>query len=984
MTPVAAFTIPLLLAALAVAGLGLLALGAMLLRTHARLRASRAELLGSEHRLLLALDGAGHGVWDWDGRAGKVFYSRRWKEMLGYREDEIADDPEEWTSRLHPEDRPTALRRTGQHGKGVMPLYSSIYRLRAKDGSWRWILGQGVALDRDAQGRALRTIGTHTDITQWREAELAQKTTQQELWLAAQVVRDAAYGIISTGLDGKITDVNPAAEGLLGWSAAELVGEQLPALCLVETELEARATELADSLGRPIKADFDVFSAAALRFGRDTHEWTLRRRDGRLLPVLVSITALRDEQDQPIGFVANLADVSKQRESADALRSERNRVQHYLDSVHALILSLDASGRVTLVNRFACRLLGFEEQELIGQNWFTTCLPVGETANLARTAFTKVMQGNEGEVQYVEGQVRCASGEHRLIGWHNSSMRDEDGQLSGILVAGNDITERRALEEARAKAVAEASRLAELKSAFLANMSHEIRTPLHALLGLARMGQQSEPRRPHTELCARVEEAGQHLLGVINDVLDLSKLEAGKLRIDPTAFRLSDQVSQAAALVQPQAQAKHLALAVNLSPDLPDWVYGDALRLGQILINLLGNAVKFTEQGHVVLDVAPEGDQICFSVRDTGVGIGAENLERLFSPFEQADISSARRYGGSGLGLAISRNLAQMMGGDIRAHSRPGVGSRFDLSLPLPERSAAAPAVAGLKEAPAAPLRRLDGLNLLVVDDVEVNRMIVEDMLMQAGASALSVASGQAAIDAVAASTATFDAVLMDIQMPGMDGYEATGGIHALQPQLPVIGLTAYAQESEHERALAVGMCSRLTKPLAAGVLVDELLRLLEGQSEPHTQPGRGESEPAPVPALDSHSRRDRDAEQDGESIIDWAALEARFVDSPGFIDPLLETALRSIGDAPDALRALAAEGDLEGFYQRAHAVKGLAGNLHAGLVYQVADEVCNLAHRGERSALERGDELSAKLELLLAAIECRSQSEGAAPSSPG
>jgi CheY-like chemotaxis protein/HPt (histidine-containing phosphotransfer) domain-containing protein len=424
------------------------------------------------------------------------------------------------------------------------------------------------------------------------------------------------------------------------------------------------------------------------------------------------------------------------------------------------------------------------------------------------------------------------------------------------------------------------------------------------------------------------------------------------------------------------------------------------LRLGQILINLLGNAVKFTERGRIVLEVARAGDQIAFSVIDSGVGIAEDDLARLFTPFEQIDPSSSRSHGGSGLGLAISRNLAQMMGGTLAATSEPGVGSRFELRLPLPARSAPlAPAVpAAASERSAA---RLVGLHLLVVDDVEVNRLIVEDLLAQEGASAVSVADGASAVAAACAADAAFDAVLMDIQMPGMDGYEAARLIRAQRPSLPVIGLTAHAMADDSGTEGASALAARLPKPLESERLVAELSRLGgadgDGSDASHPRPaarerlasagaaGAGGSAAEQVRAGATAAVGQAEAENAASaSVIDWAALEARFAASPGFVARVIDTALRSAADAPAELRRLAADGDLDGFYRSSHGIKGLAGNLSAESLYQLADELCEAAQRGDRSVLARGEGFAVEVERLLRALADRRQSRGDGEGSPG
>ena len=369
----------------------------------------------------------------------------------------------------------------------------------------------------------------------------------------------------------------------------------------------------------------------------------------------------------------------------------------------------------------------------------------------------------------------------------------------------------------------EAERLARTKSEFLANMSHEIRTPLNAVLGLARIGARDSALHATQETFVRILDAGEHLLGVINDILDISRIDAGKLTVEALPFQLPAVVGNASSFVVGAAKQKGLVCKVEQAHDLPEWVAGDAQRLQQILVNLLSNAVKFTERGEVWLSVTRQRDDTCFEVVDSGIGMTGEQVDRIFAPFEQADSSTTRRYGGTGLGLAISRNLAHLMGGEITVTSTPGAGSRFTLHLRLPATEPPLSEPAG-EGAPTG--RRLAGLRMLAAEDVEINRLILEDLLVHEGADVVFAEHGRLAIERLKeAGVAAFDVVLMDVQMPVMDGFEATRRVLELAPGLPVIGLTAHALAEERQRCLAAGMVEHVSKPIDADELVDAILR---------------------------------------------------------------------------------------------------------------------------------------------------------------
>jgi signal transduction histidine kinase/ActR/RegA family two-component response regulator len=391
-----------------------------------------------------------------------------------------------------------------------------------------------------------------------------------------------------------------------------------------------------------------------------------------------------------------------------------------------------------------------------------------------------------------------------------------------LLMVIRDVTQTHQLDVVREANRREAERLAKVKSEFLANMSHEIRTPLNAMLGLSQIGARDSTEPASQTRFARIEEAGLHLLGIVDDILDFSKLEAGKLSVERRRFRLAAALTTAMGMVADRARAKNLSLNLVLDPAVPEWVVGDALRLRQVLVNLLSNAVKFTPQGQVTLRVAPQADQVALQVIDSGIGISAAQQAALFQPFEQADGSTTRRFGGTGLGLAISQDLAGLMGGQISVQSAPGQGSTFTLLLPLP----AAPAAHPTATPPNRTGQRLAGLRLLAAEDVAVNRLILQTQLEHEGAQVVFAENGREAVDRISQAGAQgFDAVLMDVQMPVMDGLEATGLIRALAPGLPVIGLTAHALAEERDRCLAAGMVDHASKPVDLDALVNVLIR---------------------------------------------------------------------------------------------------------------------------------------------------------------
>ena len=399
-----------------------------------------------------------------------------------------------------------------------------------------------------------------------------------------------------------------------------------------------------------------------------------------------------------------------------------------------------------------------------------------------------------------------------------------------VLRQFRSLTERRRALEVLADnldtARQQADAASRAKSVFLANMSHEIRTPFHGMLGMMSLLQDSGLTPQQSSQLDTARESAQHLLAILNDILDVSQLESGKLQVLPVTVDLPQLIAQVEALMGVQAQAKALALSVRVAPDVPRWVRADATRLKQILFNLLSNALKFTPTGTVVLDVAGRADgALVFTVTDTGIGMDEATRGRLFQRFMQGDETPSRRTQGAGLGLQISRDLAQLMGGDIEVRSALGTGSAFAVWLPLPAVAAPGDTAAEAGSQVAGLTRRL---RVLVAEDHPVNRAYMEAVLDKLGHAAVFACDGASAVQAVQTSADGFDVVLMDLHMPGMDGFQATRLIRAMPPPrgaVPIVALTADAFLASRHLALESGMNGLLTKPAHLPQLRDALAR---------------------------------------------------------------------------------------------------------------------------------------------------------------
>lgn len=492
--------------------------------------------------------------------------------------------------------------------------------------------------------------------------------------------------------------------------------------------------------------------------------------------------------------------------------AEQSRLQTILDRMPGAVAYWDASLRLRFMNPALARHWAHKTQPLIGAHITTVLSPQGWVRS--RPYVNAALEGRASTCEHVERDGLTA---------HVSYTPDVvDGEVHGFIVMALDVTE---LKQARAAAEA-ASRA---KSEFLASMSHEIRTPLNAVIGFAQVGRMQHVGQPAAETFGRILHAGQHLLNLLNEVLDYSKIEAGKLTLHPTELSLAELIERCVALVRLQAESKGLTLRVDMPQDLPPRWWADGLRLGQIMLNLLSNAVKFTEAGEVSLRLQAMPHGLRFTVQDAGPGLDADMRARMFQPFEQSD-AGRRCAGGSGLGLSICKRLVDLMDGEIWLDETVTAGACFVVTLPLqalagqglPQPLSVAQPVAGERPADGV----LSGLRVLVAEDHRVNQVVLAQFLSALGAEVDCRDDGEAAVDAVReGGPGRYDLMLCDVDMPVLDGCGAARLVAQLDPALPIVGLTAHALEDARDRTRAAGMVDHVTKPFLFDDLRDRVLR---------------------------------------------------------------------------------------------------------------------------------------------------------------
>ncbi|QPC31897.1 PAS domain S-box protein [Caldimonas thermodepolymerans] len=649
-------------------------------------------------------------------------------------------------------------------------------------------------------GPAIESI--YLDVTERRQAESA--LLHSEAMLSRLFHSSPDVITVSEPDTGRYVMVNPGFLRITGYEAHEVIGR---------TPVELGLLRSADERERFL---------SEIRQHGSVQDLLMHYRTRHGHTVLVQLSGAIFEVSG-VRYLLMLA--------RDVTERERERAEHKAILDNASVgITLIQHGRFQQANRRFEEMLGWAPGELIGQPVRAIWPDPAQFERVKR--ITREGLSRQAPLDF-EWEMFRRDGSRFWARSRASRVEDGGSDRSATIWIVEDITEERraAADLAAAKEQAEAASRA--KSAFLANMSHEIRTPLHGVLGMAQLalGSGSDAQR-REEYLRRIVDSAQTLSAIISDILDLSKIEAGRLQLDAVPFSPRAVLQAVQRSYAEQAAQKGLELALHVDDGVPSQVVGDPVRTQQILGNFLGNALKFTERGRVVLTAHPAGEgRLRFEVRDTGPGIEPDVQQRLFEPFTQADESISRRYGGTGLGLSICRQLARLMGGEVGVHSTPGQGSTFWVELPLPETEQVGP-----RPDDAAPQDgQLRGRRVLVVEDNPVNMMIAVATLEQWGVQVVQAHTGQEALALVDAEHGRFDAVLMDVHMPGMSGYDVTQVLRQRYDArtLPIIALTAAALVSEQERALAAGMNDFIPKPIDMNRLHAALVRWVRRAEDP-------------------------------------------------------------------------------------------------------------------------------------------------------
>lgn len=683
--------------------------------------------------------------------------------------------------------------------------------IRFKDGNGQDLWCETVnSAEFDEDGNITGFVGVLHDITEQRLATERLIASEKRFEALAQM---APAGIFRTSIEGECTFVNQSWKDLSGLADGEWEGNGW--------------IEAVHPLDKPRVAKLWQQHVAQAEGGSDEFRWL--RPDGSTVWVHVVFGPEHNDSGYLNGFIGVVTDVTEQKQVQDQLAEREGQLALLADNATDAVLRLDLDGVCSYASPSARHVFGIAPSSLVGTRPMMDYLE--EDHERVTRKFDRLARGHEDRLR-LAFRTR-ASAQSATTHWLEAScglVRDPNtGTPIEIIASLRNIDDTKRLEDELMTAKEKAEAAAEAKSAFLANMSHEIRTPMNGVIGfteLALAGELAEDQRRHLEMIA---DSGRAMLRLLNDLLDFAKIEAGQMTVASEATDLRHQLRGAIRIMEPVARQKGLSLTLELESSVPAWIRSDAMRLRQILLNLVGNALKFTEQGRVEVRVSVDQSRhkIEIAVIDTGIGIPPEQIERVFEKFTQADSSVARRYGGTGLGLPICNQLAALLGGSLKAESEAGQGSKFTLTLPL--SLADEPPSQTSSEAEEHLVMATPSLNILVAEDNPINQQLTLAMLEKARHSAVLAEDGEEAVKLIRQKHGTpeaFDLVLMDVQMPRLDGLQATRKVRAagLTAQtLPIIALTANAYQEDIDACREAGMQAHLAKPLRYRELVATL-----------------------------------------------------------------------------------------------------------------------------------------------------------------
>ncbi|GGY00644.1 hypothetical protein GCM10007386_34420 [Pseudoduganella dura] len=881
------------------------------------------EMRVAEERFRLVSQATNDVVWDLDFATEQTWWNEGISHQFGYQSSEVDPGPGWWRDRIHPEDRDDLLARIdGQLDSGCLS-WTEEYRFRKADGSYIHIEDRAYII-RDGAGRPTRAIGAMMDVTRRKLAKDLLRRSEQRF---SNVFNMSPVAItITRATDGRFLDANDALLRMLGYRRDEVVGNSSMAIGFWYT-VEERLAMVERIERQGSVRDFPMRG---------------RTKDGAILDLLISVDQLELNGDNYLFcFLTNITD---RKRAEEALRDSEERFRSIVETTEDWIWWIDVKGCLLYANPAVEDILGYPAEQLLGTS-ILNHLHEEQRAHVESSLSQLVTK--KGSWSNLLMRWRHKDGSDRYTQSNAVPILNEGGELIGYRGSDHDITLLKRYEQNLEEAKHKAEAANQAKSEFLANMSHEIRTPMNAVIGLTSLVLNTPLSAQQREYLELMKSSADSLLRLLNDILDFSKMEARKLELEPIEFDVHEAVGNTLKTFAASARERQIELTCHVAPTLPAVLVGDPGRLAQIIVNLTGNAIKFTRQGEIAVRLAAEPQAgsstlLHISVADSGIGMTEEQQATIFQAFQQADSSTTRQFGGTGLGLSIVSQLVALMDGSIRVESTLGAGTTFHVAVRLgvPERQPL-PTVSQPALLLALSPRRL---NVLVAEDHPVNQVLIAAILKGRG-HAFSIAHNGLEVlrllDRDPGEHPPFDVVLMDGQMPVMDGYQTTREIRRRErstgKHLRIIAVTANAMTDDRDRCLAAGMDDYVSKPVDA----DQLLERLEAASPA----GGVEQAPQALPVATPATLR---------TFAQDAALQ-RTRGKRTLLRQLVELLLRDLPDTLAALESALAADDARLVERTAHRLRGAAFTVCAEALAAAAGGLELAARNADLARMQEG-----------------------------
>jgi len=898
----------------------------------------------------LAIKATDLGIWDTNLKTGETYFSDRWFTMLGYEPNELAPNFSTWETLVHPDDKEEAVKIFQDHLDQKTEQYSVEHRLKCKDGSYKWIYSRGLVFDRDDNGDPIRALGSHFDITE-------QKTAHQEAELFMLLAENAQDGLVITDADGKIEWVNPAFVQMTGYAMSEMIGRK-PGSFLQGPDTNPETVKM--------------IRASLLQHKIIDTEIVNYTKNGRSYWIDLFITPLKNDRGEVEKFVAIQRDITEQKlyednlkniidqktkdlqNTNDRLETEQHRIKAIMNHVAEGLIVIDKTGSIISFNRGAEQIFGYKTDQVIGEN-------------VKILMHDDLKNKHDGYIQH-----HLETGENKIIGRGREVIgRTIDGRTVPISLSitrldieddtffigtTRDITDEKHKQASLEQAIDDAEKANKAKDDFLANMSHELRTPLNSIMGLTNILKQKDYAENDKKSLATISNASESLLRTVNDILDLSKIEAGKVVLEDSDFDVKEFIDNIAAHIKPLSDKKGLEFKGNYSQIQKQYCRADNYRIERILLNILTNAIKYTDAGYVRFDCEMiTGDDGHLSMRavveDTGIGIPEHKIDQVFEKFTQSDETIERRYGGTGLGLSITKHLVDMMGGEIKVSSQEDIGSTFEVTLPLlPAQKDSAVEKQGENDGAGQQSRlnakTIDQARILIAEDNEFNIVFIEELLRDLGCHSFkTVLNGKECVEEMKLNS--YDLVLMDCHMPTMNGFQAADQIREFNTETPIIAVTADLRLETKLLCDKAGINGYLDKPINQNAFIETVAQFLAVQGDQQAKSAEGD-------ALNKDS-------VPSSSILNLDILKDYVDGDDDRLKGLVALFIQKSDEDLAAMQGYHDEGDHENWCRLAHKLKGSASYIQAKILERLCQEAQDLP-------IEQADQRSGMMQDILKA----------------